>query len=322
MAITDIFHVNINCTNIEHSVQFYRDQLGLSAVTFEVPPELKQKNDEIARELSDLPPGDVEAAIYFLRCKDRESGTAIELSESRKPKALGVPYGPVNHVGISRVLCMVDDLDAIYELLVSRGIRFLSSPKTLQYGETKVRLAFCRDPDGTLLQLCQSPYPKEKRATPAVLSMPCVFINCTDLDRSSAFYRDTLGLNLTVRKYIPQSEALSEAMGLDAEFSAEACNLQTKAGPNGMSIDLVEWKHPKACGTPYEKLWHVGIPRLAFLTEDLDKLYEHCLSMGVRFMSKPRTLASEHGKTRAVHFYDPDGTVLELLELNYTGKKI
>lgn len=320
MTIRDIFHVNINCTDIERSLQFYRDYLGLSASYFEIPPELKEKNDQIARELANLPPGDVDAVFYLLHCRGREAQTAIELTENRQPKPVGVPYESVNHVGISRVMLFVDELDTLYRQMVTRGVHFLSEPVSLDYCTFELRVVFCHDPDGTLVQLVQTPYPAESPSIPTARQMPCVFINCTDLDRSQAFYEDTLGLSMTKRVYLPQSEVLAKAMGLDGEFSAEACNLQTTAGPDGTSIDLVEWKQPRACGTPYRQLWHVGIPRLAFLTDNIDEMYASCLAKGVRFLSKPRTLGSDHARTRAVHLYDPDGTVLELLEMNYTGE--
>ena len=72
-----------------------------------------------------------------------------------------------------------------------------------------------------------------------------------------------------------------------------------------------------AAGLPYESLAHPGIARVAFTTDALDDDIAILAQAGVEFLSDgPAQVAGPRdAKVRFICFKDPDGTVLELVEM-------
>jgi catechol 2,3-dioxygenase-like lactoylglutathione lyase family enzyme len=80
-------------------------------------------------------------------------------------------------------------------------------------------------------------------------------------------------------------------------------------------IDLLQWLEPHDPAPPHSHLYHLGIARIAFATDDLDGDKARLEAAGVEFLSAPATLPADSGMSaRFVCFRDPDGTVLELVE--------
>ena len=57
-----------------------------------------------------------------------------------------------------------------------------------------------------------------------------------------------------------------------------------------------------------------GMPRLALRTKDLPAMYEDLRAKGVEFLSEPQEINLAGGE-RVVCLKDPDGTIIELLEI-------
>jgi catechol 2,3-dioxygenase-like lactoylglutathione lyase family enzyme len=68
-------------------------------------------------------------------------------------------------------------------------------------------------------------------------------INCSDLDRSLAFYRDTVGLTPLVRT-TPAHPQPGDAFGLEVA-QWDAWILAGAHGLDGVVVDLLEWKTPR-----------------------------------------------------------------------------
>jgi catechol 2,3-dioxygenase-like lactoylglutathione lyase family enzyme len=86
---------------------------------------------------------------------------------------------------------------------------------------------------------------------------------------------------------------------------------------DGSSIDLLEWQAPRDARPPYDALNHLGLGRIALVTRNLDADVERLRRSGVEFLSeRPGEVRDAvGGTTRFICFKDPDGTVLELVEL-------
>jgi len=83
----------------------------------------------------------------------------------------------------------------------------------------------------------------------------------------------------------------------------------------GPAIKLLEWKNPQNTDPPYLQLNHLGVPRIALRTNDLDAEVARLKAEGVEFFSEP---AQPDGPLTFIKFVclrDPDGTVIELVEL-------
>jgi lactoylglutathione lyase len=121
-----ILHTCLNVSNIDRSIEFYTEQLGLKLASRR---EVKQNNAEIA----------------FL--KD-ESGAAIELTHWRDKKSL-TEGDNFDHIAFA-----VDDVGAAIERLRERGVTIAMEPFSLQGSSSKI--AFIKDPDGNWLELIQT----------------------------------------------------------------------------------------------------------------------------------------------------------------------
>ena len=117
-----------------------------------------------------------------------------------------------------------------------------------------------------------------------------VHLKVADLDRSLAFYRDALGLNLT---------ADGRERGLAAAFLA--------AGDYHHHIGINTWESEGATPPPPG---HTGLYHVAFVYPDrreLGRAVQRLLDHGVAIDH-----GSDHGGTVSVYLDDPDGNGVEL----------
>jgi catechol 2,3-dioxygenase-like lactoylglutathione lyase family enzyme len=139
-----------------------------------------------------------------------------------------------------------------------------------------------------------------------------VNINCSDFDRSKKFY-EMLGF----RTLMPvQPDGAGDVAAVVGMTSYRVRGELMKHG-DGSVIDLLEWQEPVDRRPPYDRLNHLGLGRLAFVTTDIEADIERLRSEGAGFLSAgPATVAGPGGSpTRFICFTDPDGTVLELVEM-------
>lgn len=141
-----------------------------------------------------------------------------------------------------------------------------------------------------------------------------VNINCSDFARSEAFYR-LLGFERVMDVAPTTSVEVAAAVGMPP-YEVRGALLALRTGGQPVMLDLLEWVSPRDDRAPYEHLYHLGIARIAFATDDLDAEMQRLKENGVRFLSEPAsvTLPGAPMTSRFVCFFDPDGTVLELVE--------
>jgi glyoxylase I family protein len=145
MAVLRMTHIGICVADLERSLAFYRDCLG-----FVYRSELRVAGEPSATLLR-LP--DVALhAVYLER-----DGTRIELLAYATPHALGdATPRPMNGRGLTHLSLRVDDLAATVAALRAAGVRVLADTyiDLPAFGAAAV---FVTDPDGTLIELVQSP---------------------------------------------------------------------------------------------------------------------------------------------------------------------
>jgi len=145
-----------------------------------------------------------------------------------------------------------------------------------------------------------------------ILGLYHVNINVTDIDRSTEFY-GLLGFKEVDRFNEKGTPGLDRGMGFPyTETKARFLALGTN--PRETVLDLVQWIEPEAATVPLE-LNQIGIPRLCLRVKDLDGEVERLKGHGVEFLSEPQVIDTLARKPRFVLFRDPDGIVLELVEL-------
>jgi len=144
-------------------------------------------------------------------------------------------------------------------------------------------------------------------------------INVSNLDQSIEFY-EKLGfamfmpaipyLSLTAQPgTMTMPAASARALGLPADTRGRACIMQLNTG--FPKIDLTEFAHQ----TRQAPLTNsdLGLVRLCLVSRNLQQDYAHLSKQGVKFLSTPQR--SEGGLADVATCVDPDGTLIELLQV-------
>lgn len=132
-----------------------------------------------------------------------------------------------------------------------------------------------------------------------------------DMERSIRFYQD-LGF-IKVNDFTLDDPSVGDALGVRAK-KLRGVFMRLGAEPDAPVLDLVQFIEPPTQGQPYPTLNNVGICRIAFMVDDIDRTYEELKAKKVDFVAPLKKLTGPGGaEMGVVCFKDPDGTVLELI---------
>ena len=135
--ITGVRHTSTMVENMEKALRFYHDLLGLTVVRDAI-----EEGDGIDSLFG-------EKGVRFREVKlstngTLEEGTVVELSQSLEP---------YKYIDFYHTCLRVDDIEAEYKRLLSKGVKFLCPPFTSEDGYG--RLTCCYDPDGYIIELVE-----------------------------------------------------------------------------------------------------------------------------------------------------------------------
>lgn len=142
-----------------------------------------------------------------------------------------------------------------------------------------------------------------------------VSFTVSDMERSLAFYRDILGLEL-IHQQVQHNEYTSKLVGYtDAHLIAAMLKIPAKTpGVSGHVLELIQYINPRG-GVLDTQPCNVGSAHLAFVVDDLPSTYEAFKQKGVQFKSEPvEIMAGRNKGGYTVYFLDPDHIVLELVQ--------
>ncbi len=132
-----------------------------------------------------------------------------------------------------------------------------------------------------------------------------------DMERSIRFYQD-LGFT-KVNDFTLEDPNVGDALGLKAR-KLRGVFMRLGNDANAPVLDLVQFIDPPPQGQPYPTLNNIGICRIAFTVDDIDKTYEELKAKKVEFVAPLKKIDGPGGaKIGVVCFKDPDGTILELI---------
>jgi len=142
MAIKSFHHTAISVTDLNRSLDFYCNLLGMK-----MNWRIDHKSGEAFEKVVGLRNVDVSYAMLS------GWGGRLELFQYHSPPGQPFPQDkPVSDRGITHFAFEVEDIDDLYEKLVIRGVRFNAPPQTIRLG---VRAAYFHDPDGVTVEFVQ-----------------------------------------------------------------------------------------------------------------------------------------------------------------------
>jgi len=138
-----IRHFGIVVSDLEASLHFYGDLLGLSV-----------KRDMVEEgEFVDAILGLKNVKVRTVKMKAENGDTLVELLEYQSHKGKRREDYRIFDLGASHIAFTVEDTDAEYERLKKEGVSFICAPQVSPDGKAKV--TFCVDPDGVPIELVQ-----------------------------------------------------------------------------------------------------------------------------------------------------------------------
>jgi glyoxylase I family protein len=155
---------------------------------------------------------------------------------------------------------------------------------------------------------------RNKEADSMLRAVAHIGITVRNMDRALRFYRDLLGLKVLGDITIEGDEA--DILTREKGVKLRVVYLRSEKDLKGPPLELLHFVEPAGDGKgPYPRLTNPGITEVAFWVRDIEQTYSELGTRGVKFLSPPQLFELEgYGKAKAVYFWDPDGTILELIQ--------
>jgi catechol 2,3-dioxygenase-like lactoylglutathione lyase family enzyme len=146
-----LHHVNVNCSGLGRSLDWYERVIGLEARA----PSPKETFRADAYGLS--ADADLDGRMLW---PPEQDAFAIELIEWKSPKPTGTSPACANQLGLYRMAFMVADIQLAYDEIKTQGVE-CRPPVFLDMGPEipidGVWALFFPDPDGTCMELIETP---------------------------------------------------------------------------------------------------------------------------------------------------------------------
>ena len=141
-----------------------------------------------------------------------------------------------------------------------------------------------------------------------ILGIHHTAISTGDIERSLRFYRDLLGF----------TEVFSSTWGIGTETTDQIVGLKDSSArvvmlrAGNACVELFQYATPEPKpGDANRPVCDHGITHLCLQVSDIDAEYSRLKAAGMRFHCEPQNV----GNLRATYGRDPDGNVVELLEV-------
>ena len=141
-------HTGITVSNLERSLAFWRDVLGLE------PSHTAHQTGELAKEITGIEGAEIKLVVL-----KAPGGHKIELLEYLAP--VDRKHAKLRPCDVSsvHVALLVHDLDAVLGNIADSGWKSAGKPQTLTTGPNAgKRVVYVRDPDGTTIEFMQLPH--------------------------------------------------------------------------------------------------------------------------------------------------------------------
>ena len=154
MIAKGVSHIAVCVADLEKSLEFYRDKLGL-VVKMHTTQEMARRPGAESAEMYERPrKARTVANIYF---DDPDSPHPFLVLTSHPGDEVGGEPIKLDQKGISHISFGVEDVKAYAEELISKGVPLAGSMEDFTDASGNVRTIFVYDPDGILVQFDEGP---------------------------------------------------------------------------------------------------------------------------------------------------------------------
>lgn len=144
-----IYHVGLTVSDLDRSVIFYRDILGL-----EFQGEILMVGEETDKMFHKK---NCKARVAYLNGSKNMEAPPVELIQF-VDNAVNNVQSDLFTTSISELCFYTDDIDLVYKNLIENNIECLSEPQYFDFtaqGFGKSRAFYFKDPDGIILEMMQ-----------------------------------------------------------------------------------------------------------------------------------------------------------------------
>jgi len=290
--------------NLDKSVAFYRDALGLTLISQPAP----LTSSTFLTEAKSVSKNAKARSTTFHLPGSEMNFTLIEFSGVEKKT---LPPQRLYDPGVVRFSISVCDIDAAFAKVKTRNVPVLTTGGAPVYTQKprNNRAVMMRDPDGFIFEFVEAdPMPKTDveagsnvynvRASPVV----------EEMDQALAFYRDVLGFKAR------GTNTVNDAV-LALEGTPTAVARTTLTDPPGATNFWVLWEFSKIDRrTIQTRAQDPGTPGLSIFVENLPELLKTMKAAGVRVETPGGEPVQLDPATSGVLVRSPDGLLIELLE--------
>jgi catechol 2,3-dioxygenase-like lactoylglutathione lyase family enzyme len=311
---TETSHIGIHVTDLERSLAFYRDRLGFEVV------DVTRVDSHHAGEI--LGREGVEADRALLRLP--LSPAYLELLQY-DASVQGEPVDPLHgNVGTFHIAFYTHDLESLWASLAEGGSELQSRDGTITKIEGGVfdggSVIYCTDPDGVRVEfLCGPAYldgsyrdagavPDDRPAN----ETSHAGIHVSDLERSCAFWVDTLGFEV-VAKWVADDAGTRHVIGEPtADLNMAMLRLP---GFNGY-FEVIEYQNTPGRHTVDPDHFNPRTCHVAVYVDDIEATWSALEATGSELVSTGIVQIPE-GRlegAKVIYCTDPDGIRVEIIE--------
>jgi lactoylglutathione lyase len=150
IVIADVFHFSFTVGDIDRSVAWYTEILGLELV------HRQRQENSYTPVLVGIPGAVLEVAQLKVPNVDSKYSTHMLELVHYVEGGGGKPDLPINKVGATHLALLVTDIHERYERMVKAGVIFRNPPVEITAGVNQGGFAcYFQDPDGITLELLQ-----------------------------------------------------------------------------------------------------------------------------------------------------------------------
>jgi catechol 2,3-dioxygenase-like lactoylglutathione lyase family enzyme len=280
-------------SNLEKTVAFYRDVLGLETAgprPFPNPAVPKLTNA----------PG---AELHLATMRIPNAGFGMELTDFRNVERKPGQANPTDP-GAAALTLRVRDFDAAFAALKKSGAPIVSrSGQPVRLGDQGMRAVLARDPDGYLVALENAPDNVVSASMDHMVG---------DLEASVRFYRDLLGFEFTGKMDFTTDPHLMDFLGVPEGTQFRVM----RAAVPGTSARMLLYEFRGVARTPFHlRVPDPGCPAVALRVNDLDGLLQRMKAAGVKLVSAGGEPQQFSPNIRNIFVEDPDGFHIELYQV-------